>query len=145
MPCEDGDAKALERQLCFRRQRGREARQDTIGGFDEQDPGAARIDAAEVTPERVPRQLRDLAGHLDAGGAGADNHERQPRLAHLCSRLCFGSLERREEPAAHSERALERLDLSCVLPPFLIAEVRVMRAACDDQRVVAEPFRSGYA
>ena len=139
--CEDGYAEALQRPLGLRRERGWEARQDTIGGLDEQDAGAARIDGAEVAPQRVPRQLGDLAGHLDAGGAGADDDEREPRVARRWVRLDLGGLEGGEEPAANGECTLERLDLGGVQPPFLVAEVRVVRAAGDDQRVVAEPFR----
>ena len=35
----------------------------------------ARIDAPVVAPEGPPRQLVELAGHLDARGAAADDHE----------------------------------------------------------------------
>jgi hypothetical protein len=40
-----------------------------------------------------------------------------------------------------TECALERLHLGGVHPPFLVAEVRVVRAAGDDEGVVAEPLR----
>jgi hypothetical protein len=137
----DGYAEAPQRPLGLRRQRGWEAGQDTIGGLDEKDAGAPGIDGAEVAPQRVARQLRDLAGHLDAGGAGADDDEREPRVAFVCGRLCFGGLEGGEEPAAHRKCAFERLDLGGVHPPVLVAEIRILRAAGDNQRVVAEPFR----
>src|ERR671919_541518 len=138
---EDGYAEALQRPLGLRRERGWEARQHTIGGLDENDAGAAGIDGAEVAPQRVPRQLGDLAGHLDAGGTGADDDEREPGVPCLCVRLALGGFEGGEEAAANGECTLERLDLGGVLPPFLVAEVRVVRAAGDDQGVVAEPFR----
>ena len=38
--------------------------------------------------------------------------------------------------APHPQRALERLDLGRVLPPLVVPEVRILRAARDDQRVV---------
>ena len=41
----------------------------------------ARVDRAKVAAQRVARQLGDLAGHLDAGRAGADDDERQPGAA----------------------------------------------------------------
>src|SRR5262245_15842069 len=66
------------------------ALQYTVGGLDEQDAGAAWIDAAKVTRQCVARQLADLAGHLDAGGTGADNDEREPRVAYRCARLGLG-------------------------------------------------------
>src|SRR4030095_5442784 len=65
--CEDGYAEALQRPLRLRRERAWAARQHTIDRLDEQDAGASGIDDAEVTPQRVPRQLGDLAGHLNAG------------------------------------------------------------------------------
>jgi hypothetical protein len=138
---EDGYAEALQRPLGLRRERGWEARQHTIGGLDENDAGAAGIDGAEVAPQGVARQLGDLAGHLDAGGTGADDDEREPRVPCLCVRLALGGFTGGEEAAANRECTLERLDLGGVHPPLLVAEVRVMRAAGDDQRVVAEPIR----
>ena len=56
-------------------------------------------------------------------------------------RLRLGRLERAEDAAAHDERALERLHLGGVLAPLVVAEVRVARAAGDDQRVVRERRR----
>ena len=44
-------------------------------------------------------------------------------------------------PPAHDERALERLHLGRVLAPLVVAEVRVARAAGDDQRVVGDRRR----
>src|SRR5581483_7613743 len=44
-------------------------------------------------------------------------------------------------PAADDERALERLHLCGVLAPVVVPEVRVPRAAGDDERVVLERLR----
>src|SRR4030095_2504511 len=107
----DGYAEALQRPLGLRRERGGGARQYTAGRLEDEDAGGAGIDGAEVTPQRVPRELGDLTGHLDTGGAGADDDEGKPRVACLRVLLCFGGFEGREEAAAHRERALERLDL----------------------------------
>jgi hypothetical protein len=71
----------LQRSLGLRREGGWKAREYTIGSFDKQDARAAGIDGAKVTPQRVARQLRDLASHLDPGGTGADDHERKPCAA----------------------------------------------------------------
>src|SRR2546430_1463238 len=38
-------------------------------------------DRPEVVLERLPRDRADRAGELDAGGAGADDHEPEPRLS----------------------------------------------------------------
>jgi hypothetical protein len=90
----------------FRRSGWWEARQYTSGGLDEHDAGAARIDRAEVSPQRVPRQLGDLASHLDAGGASADADEREPRVPCGCVRLCLGGLEGAARRRLRTESAL---------------------------------------
>ena len=58
--------------------------------------------------------------------------------------LELGRLERAQDPAADGERALQRLDLGGV-PPLVVAEVRVARAAGDDERVVGERGRRRVA
>ena len=64
-------------------------------------------------------------------------------VSHASRAAGFGSTSAGlgEEPAANSDCALERLHLGSVQLPFLVAEVRVVRAAGDDQGVVPEPFR----
>ena len=141
--CEDGHAEALQGSFGLRRQRGREPRQNSVGSLDEQDACLARVDDAEVAPQRVPRQLGDLAGDLHAGRAGTDDDEREPFVAGGCVRLDFCCFEGGEEAAADGDRALERLDLRGVHLPLLVTEVRVVRAAGDDQGVVAEAVRCG--
>ena len=69
------------------------------------------IGGAEVVAQRVAGELGDLAGHLDAGGAGADHHEGQPLVAPLGIALDLCGLEGREDAAAHVQGALERLHL----------------------------------
>jgi hypothetical protein len=60
---------------------------------------------AEVAPQRVPRQLGDLAGHLDAGGAApaTTNVSQASRAA------AFGS------PSAASKAARSRLRTASAL------------------------------
>ena len=62
----------------------------------------ARVDRAEVAPQRVARQLGDLPRHLDAGRAAADDDERELGVALPCVRLALGGLERGEQPTAHA-------------------------------------------
>ena len=87
------------------------------------------------------RELGDLPGHLDAGRAGADDDEGEPAPPPLRVGLDLGGLERGEDAAADVERAGERLQLGRVRLPLVVAEVGVVRAAGDDQRVVAERRR----
>src|SRR5205814_5116779 len=132
------DAELLERTLRLARERRREAREDAVGGLDEQHARGARVDLAEVAAQRIPGELGDLPGHLDAGRAAADDDERQPASPLLFVGLDLGGLERAEDPVADRERARERLQLRRVRSPVVVAEVRVLRSAGDDQRVVVE-------
>ena len=43
----------------------------------------AGIDTPEVAAQRPARELHDLPRELDSGGAGADDHERQPHASQL--------------------------------------------------------------
>jgi hypothetical protein len=64
-----------------------------VGRLDQQDPAVAGIDRAEVAAQGVAGQLGHLAGHLDAGRPGADDHEREQRPAALRVGLELGELE----------------------------------------------------
>ena len=132
-----GDAQALERALGLRRQRRWEGREDAVDRLDEQDARLRHVDRAEVAAN-VARDLRDLAGHLDAGGAGADDHEGQVGRPVRRVGLDLGQLEGAEDLAADGQRALQRLELRGVVLPLVVTEVRVQRAARHDERVVGQ-------
>src|SRR4029077_9840966 len=83
-------------------------------------------------------ELRDLAGHLDPGGSGADDDEREPRGTGCVIRLRLRGLEREQDAAAQIECTVERLQLRGVLRPFIVAEVRVPRTTGDDEDVVGK-------
>ena len=80
VPEQRRDAEVLQRALRLGRQPGRECARGPVARFDEQDPGGARIERAEVAAQ-VARDLSDLTCHLNAGRPGADDHERQQRRA----------------------------------------------------------------
>ena len=126
----------------LRRQLRRERGQDALARLDQQHARVRGVDAAEVAP-RVARDLGDLSRHLDAGRPRAHDHERQLALTlgRVLGRL--GGLERAQDLRADVQRALERLELRRVLLPLGVAEVVVLRAAADDQRVVAERLIAG--
>ena len=75
------DAEPLE--IAARRvaQRLRKRRQHGAARLDQQDARRRGIDVAEVARQRLPRDLRERAGQLDAGRAAADDDERQQRAA----------------------------------------------------------------
>ena len=53
-------------------------RQHAVAALDEDHLRLARVDGAEVAAEGVVGDLGELAGELDAGRPGADDHEGQP-------------------------------------------------------------------
>jgi hypothetical protein len=97
------------------------------------------VRTAKVAAQGVLGELGDLAGHLDAGRAGADDDEGEPRLLPLEVGLDFRCFERGEDAASDLECARKRLQLGRLRLPLVVAEVRVARAARDDQGVVADP------
>ena len=100
------------------------------------------VDAAEIAAEVAP-DLGDLARHLDSGGAGADHDEGQELGPAIGVGLELGRLEGLQDLPADRQRALQRLQLGRVLLPFIVAEVGVLRAAGDDQRVVLQGVGRG--
>ena len=135
-------AEPSQRRLGLPRQRRREGGQHAVGSLDQQHPRPARIDLAEVAAQDIARQLRDLAGDLDAGRAGADHDERQPRAPAVRILLQLGRLEGGEDAAADVERAGQRLQLRRVRPPLVVAEVGVARTSRHHERVVGDDGRA---
>ena len=117
------------------RERWRKAGQDPIRRLDQQHTARARVDGPKVVPQSVAGELGDLPRHLDPGRPGADDDEGEPLPPPLLVRLQLRRLEGAQQPCPHRERALQRLDLRRHLPPFVVAEVRAVRSAGDDQRV----------
>ena len=121
---------------------GGNARSTRSRRLDEEDARGACVHRAVLAVQDVLAELGDLPGHLDAGRAGADDDERQPRgTCGVVFVLGLGGLEREQDAVAQVERAVERLQLRCVRRPVVVPEVRVARSACDDERVVVEHQR----
>ena len=131
-------AEVVELPLGALRQVGRERGEHARPGLHQQDPPRLGVHRAEVARQRVAGELGDLARHLDAGRPGADDREGQPLRALHRVGLELGRLERREDLPAHLDRVLQRLDLLRVLLPLVVAEVGVLRARRDEQRVVGD-------
>ena len=92
----------------------------------------------ELAAQGVPRDLRQRAGELDAGGAGADHHEGEPRQAARRVGLALGALEREQDAAADLQRVVEGLQGRRKRRPSVVTEVVVDRAGGDDQLVVGK-------
>ncbi len=106
-----------------------------------------RTRAARVSKERKSRRSASRASSAiwpaistPVGPAPTTtnvSHASTPRRIGLDLRRLEGG----QHPAADLERTLERLQLGRVRAPFVVAEVGVVRAAGDDQRVVGERRR----
>lgn len=94
------------------------------------------MNAPEVLHERLPRDLRQRAGQLDARRPCADDHERQQPPLFPGIGLALRRFERQQHPPPHFQRIVERLQAWCALGPFGVPEVRVRRAGREDEIVV---------
>ena len=102
--------------------------------------------ASRACPSRDTRvcrtslaELGDLARHLDAGRAGADDDERQPRLraaASSCSTSAASNASRIRSRRSSAPSSV--FSSGACARPVVVAEVRVARPAGDDEHVVVE-------
>ncbi len=132
------DPERAQLLLGARREARGERRKDAVAGLDEQDPRLARVHRAVLVREHVVSELGNLPGHLDAGRAGADDDEGEPRLAERVVGLLLRRLEGEQDRVAEVQRPFERLQLGRVLGPVVVTEVRVAGAAADDEDVVRQ-------
>ncbi len=112
------------------------------GGVEQDDARLGRVDAAEVALEGAPGELGDLAGHLDAGRARADDDERHEPVDLGLGRRELGELERAEDAAPQLEGVVDRLHARGVPRELVVAEAGLAGAGGDDERVVG---RDGLA
>ena len=123
----DLDAELLQRVLGLLAQRPAE-RREHLGRRVEQDhPGLARVDPAEVAVQRAVRQLGDLAGHLDAGGARAHDDEGQQPVDLVLVVGELRQLEGAEDAAAQLEGVVDALHAGRELGELVVAEVGLAR------------------
>ena len=84
------------------------------------------------------RDKRESARDLHAGGSTADDGERQPRGPRLRVGRPLGLLEGAVDPVAQLDGVGQRLEPARDVPPLVVAEVRGLATAGDDQAVVVE-------
>ena len=94
------------------------------------------MDAAEVLAQRLPRDLGERAGQLDAGRPAADDDERQQPPLPAGVGFALGRFERQQHPPPHLERIVERLEAGARGRPFRMTEVGVRRAGREHEVVV---------
>ena len=71
------DAPPHERLAGVALRGGAEGWQQLVAHLEQVHPGPVDVEVAEVLPEHLGEQLDERAGHLDAGGPAADDHEVQ--------------------------------------------------------------------
>ena len=125
-----------------RRQRVGEAGEQARPALQQEHAGRGRIDAPELTVQRVPRDLGDHAGELHAGGTATDDHEREQCVALACGARAFGRFERQQKPSAHLERIFDALEAGRVLLPLRVPEVPVPRARGEHEIVKRDLHRA---
>ena len=116
----------------------RQCRQHARAGLDQNDLRGARIDPAEVDRDRVARDLRDRACHLDAGRAGADDDEREQAGALGLVVRQLRALEGEQNAAADARGVFDALQARRELRPFVMAEIRMRGAGRDDELIVGD-------
>ena len=133
------DAEPLERLAAPRRAAARETSPSTCGLPSSR---TMRADSGRMRrkscTQRLPRDLRQRAGELDAGRSAADDDERQQAPLRVGIGLALGRLERQQHPPPDLERIVERLQPGRARRPLGMAEVGVRRAGGDDQVVVGD-------
>ena len=103
------------------------------------------VDPAEVVAQGAMGELGDLAGHLDPGGARADDDEGERPLALGGAGRELGELEGAEDPAAQLERVVDRLHAGGVLGEAVVPEVGLARSGGHEQAVVGGDRARGPA
>ena len=91
---------------------------------------------AERTFESVVGEFGDLPGHLDAGGSGPDDGERQQLLTPRGITGALGLFERAKDAAAQLQCVIDRLHAGRPLREMVVAEVGLAGPRRDDQAVV---------
>ncbi len=76
----------------------------------------------------LPRDLGQRAGQLDAGGAGADDHEGHPGPPPRIVGLALGDLEGHQDPLPDAQGVFQRLESGRMLGPVVVAEIGMGRA-----------------
>ena len=141
----DLDAHAFEVALRARAQLRRKRRQHPRPPFEQDHPGGSRIDVFVVPRHRRGRDLHDRSRQLDAGGAGADNPERERRSAGVGAGFVLRRLERQQDPAPQLGGIFDRLQSGRDRRPVVVAEVRVRGARREHEIVVADvPVRQHH-
>ena len=92
---------------------GAERRQQLVAHLEQVHPGPVHVEVAEVLAQHLGEQLDQRAGHLDAGGAAADDHEVQGAVVDE-RRVGVGRLEPAEHVVAEADRVAQAVEREAV-------------------------------
>src|SRR5207244_5389945 len=104
------DAEPFERADRAGREIGRILLEYALAALKQNDPCLAWVVVAEVTTDRVTRDLGDRAGELDTRRPTADHDERQQRLAPGMVAFALGKLEGQQNATAPLQGNRQRVD-----------------------------------
>src|SRR6516162_7726198 len=102
----------------------RERRQKTRSSFDQHDSGRPWIDAPEVTGEGLSRDFGYGACHFNAGGAAANDHEREQPFALAIVASEFRFLKGRQNVATDTGSIFDTLETWSDVGPVMMTENR---------------------
>ena len=114
---------------------------EAVDALHQDDAGVDRVDHAVVAPERPPGELAQLARHLNARRAAADDDEGHEAPALLRIGLRLGQLERAEDLAPQRQSVVEGLHAAGGGAELVVAEIGARGPAGDDEAVVADGER----
>ena len=138
-----GDAEVLQRAQRLGGEALGEGRQDAVQRLDEQD---ARRSLGSMV-RKSPRRSRAISAIWPAISTPVGPAPTTTKVSSSAWRAGSASSSAASKAlricAADGERALQRLELGGVLLPLVVAEVGVLRAARDDQRVVVDRLGRG--
>src|SRR2546425_536562 len=129
------DAEPLERAARGDAQRFGKCAKYVRAAFEQDDARRFRLDPAKVVAQRLPRDLRQRAGHLHTRRPSPDDHDRQQPPLRLRIDRALRHFERQQDALPNAERVVERLQTRRKARPLVVTEVRMRRAAREDEVV----------
>ncbi len=131
------DAHARERLFGIIGKVFRHRRQNARPGLDQNDARGRGIDAAEILHQRMARDLRDGARHLDAGRRRRRRSRKSAAAAvprhRFATSACSNAIS---NSRADMQRVLDALQPRRDRRPFVMSEIGMGRPGSDDQIIV---------
>ena len=123
---------------CTRRQVLRKRGQDARFAFHQNDARLRRVDVTKILRQRVACNLRDRARHLHTGRTAADNDKRHSSFTRCFVADFLGVLKRQQDPPPDLNGVFQTFETRRKLLPFRMTKVRMPRARCQNEVIVAE-------